>query len=217
MKNTFLVLLTMALLPACAFAVDGQMLINLSTVMAAGGYPYQITQAGSYKLSGPLTAPLNTAAISIQADNVTIDLNGFTVTCSVVLPNAVYCINGSFQHNITIRNGAITGTFAGGSNFGGPINLVGVALFGDRNVMEDLRISLPNSQPPNFGFSYTVSGGAKSTIRHNTLSGGGFITCPSVVVENSQSDGASGGPSNAIIFLGSGCSGYGNVGIGFIP
>jgi hypothetical protein len=39
---------------APAFAVDGVVLINQSTVMAAGGFPYKITQPGSYKLSGNL-------------------------------------------------------------------------------------------------------------------------------------------------------------------
>jgi len=38
--------------------LEGVVLINQSTVMAAGGFPYVITQPGSYKLSGNLT--LNT-------------------------------------------------------------------------------------------------------------------------------------------------------------
>ena len=57
MTRTLLFMTAMALVPACAFAVDGQVLINMSTVTAAGGFPYKITQAGSYKLSGNLTVP----------------------------------------------------------------------------------------------------------------------------------------------------------------
>ena len=53
MNKTFL--LIAALAAPCAFAVDGIVLINQSTVMAAGGFPYIISQPGSYKPSGNLT------------------------------------------------------------------------------------------------------------------------------------------------------------------
>ena len=72
-------LITMALAATCAFAVDGVVLINDATVKAAGGYPYRITQAGSYRLSGNLTVDQQTTAIVIDHDNVTLDLNGFTI------------------------------------------------------------------------------------------------------------------------------------------
>jgi hypothetical protein len=65
---------------APAFAVDGQVLINQSTVMAAGGFPYKITHPGSYKLSGNLVVPADVDGIDILTDNVTIDLNGFTIS-----------------------------------------------------------------------------------------------------------------------------------------
>ena len=39
MRKTVLVMLAMALVPFCAFAVDGVVLINQSTVNAAGGLP----------------------------------------------------------------------------------------------------------------------------------------------------------------------------------
>jgi hypothetical protein len=41
MRKTLLVVLAIALAP-CLFAVDGVVLINQSTVMAAGGFPYTI-------------------------------------------------------------------------------------------------------------------------------------------------------------------------------
>jgi hypothetical protein len=46
-----------------AFAVDGATLINQASVMAAGGFPYKITQPGSYKLSGNLVVPAGTSEI----------------------------------------------------------------------------------------------------------------------------------------------------------
>ena len=63
-----------------ALAVDGTTLINQSTVMAAGGFPYHVTQSGSYKLSGNLVS--NGPALMITASNVALDLNGFTISCS---------------------------------------------------------------------------------------------------------------------------------------
>src|ERR1700722_13317331 len=74
-------LLTFVLLAAVpTFAVDGQVLISQATVIAAGGFPYKITQAGSYKLSGNLSVPVNVNGIEINASNVTLDLNGFDIS-----------------------------------------------------------------------------------------------------------------------------------------
>jgi hypothetical protein len=68
---------------APAFAVDGVILINQATVMAAGGFPYKITQPGSYKLSGNLVVTTAIAeAIVISSDDVTLDLNGFSISCN---------------------------------------------------------------------------------------------------------------------------------------
>ena len=69
------------------YAVDGIVLINQSSALAGNvtpgdspGFPVTISVAGSYRLSGNLTAPdANTTAISITADNVILDLNGFSI------------------------------------------------------------------------------------------------------------------------------------------
>jgi hypothetical protein len=71
-----------------AFAADGRVEINQAAVTAGSGFPYQITQPGSYMLTSDLVVPdANTSAIQISASTgVTLDLNGFTVrgpvTCS---------------------------------------------------------------------------------------------------------------------------------------
>src|ERR1700730_6150790 len=97
MKKTVLVILAMALVPFGAFAVDGVVLINHSTVMAQGGYPYRITQPGSYKLSGPLTVPdNNTSGIVISASFVTIDLGGFSILGPVDCAGGS-CLGGANQ------------------------------------------------------------------------------------------------------------------------
>jgi hypothetical protein len=81
-------LITFALLvSAPVFAVDGVISIDQNHVLAgnitpgnAPGFPVTISQSGSYRLSGNLIVPnLNTTAIQITADFVTLDLNGFSI------------------------------------------------------------------------------------------------------------------------------------------
>jgi len=70
-----------------AFAIDGVVLIDQNHALAgnitpgdAPGFPVTISQSGSYRLAGNLTVPdLNTTAIQITADFVTLDLNGFSI------------------------------------------------------------------------------------------------------------------------------------------
>jgi hypothetical protein len=124
-KCTLVMLVGAALLfSAPAFAVDGQVLINQSTVMAAGGFPYKITQPGSYKLSGNLvvSAP-STDGIVMETGNVTLDLNGFTISgpvtctgygsglsCSGTGGIGIYApAPGNAPVNQTIRNGSVVG------------------------------------------------------------------------------------------------------------
>jgi hypothetical protein len=97
------------LLSVSTFAVDGVTLISQATVNAAGGFPYTISQSGSYKLSSNLTVTTpGTSAIVINADNVVLDLNGFTVA----RPAGSGFGNGIFgfgHQNITVKNGVVTG------------------------------------------------------------------------------------------------------------
>src|SRR5579862_6817102 len=94
--------LAIALGPVCGYAVDGQILINQSTVMSAGGFPYIISQPGSYKLSGNLVATTGASAIQIGANNVIVDLNGFNVSCAAQQPIIMRCVTdagtGGFQN-----------------------------------------------------------------------------------------------------------------------
>lgn len=125
-KWLLLVSIGMMFFSLSAFAVDGVVLINQASVMAAGGFPYNIIQSGSYKLSGNLVVPVNTKGIEIFTDNVLLDLNGFTIsgpgTCngSGSTPptqcggNSVFAwgiqANGD---NVTIRNGSVAGMGTG--------------------------------------------------------------------------------------------------------
>jgi hypothetical protein len=67
-----------------------------------GSTAFTITQPGSYVLTGNLATP-SFNPISIQSDNVDLDLNGFVVTGSANLS----CIVAGGYHNVRIRNGVV--------------------------------------------------------------------------------------------------------------
>jgi hypothetical protein len=122
-------------LPICnAHAIDGVIEINHAKIMAAGVYPYTISQPGSYRLTGNLTQPNpNTDVIRIHASHVTLDLNGHAIlganTCALS-GGAVVCtangtgrgISSSIAPNevvdTRIRNGTVSGM--GGDCITGP-------------------------------------------------------------------------------------------------
>ena len=78
----------LAAISSTLYAVDGVVLINQTNALAGNvtpgdvpGFPVTISQAGSYRLTGNLSvADVNTTAILITAENVTLDLNGFTIS-----------------------------------------------------------------------------------------------------------------------------------------
>jgi hypothetical protein len=127
--KVFFLLVPCMMLSANLLAVDGVVLINQATVMAAGGFPYNITQSGSYKLSGNLVVPANVDGIDISTDFVLLDLNGFTIkgpgTCNAGSGPPTQCSGNSsfgiliFGDNVTVRNGSVEGMADG--VFGGSL------------------------------------------------------------------------------------------------
>lgn len=71
--------------------------------------PFTITNAGSYYLTTNLTGISGANGITIASDNVTLDLNGFTLLGVAGSSNAIYVANASpsYHFNITVRNGTI--------------------------------------------------------------------------------------------------------------
>ena len=125
--------------PRSVAAVDGQVNINQATVMAAGGYPYRISQPGSYKLSGNLIVPAGGNGIFILADNVTLDLNGFSIMGQNRCTGqpVTSCTGGDGQvgvfatnNDITVKNGSVVG-----------IEGVAVYLLGYGELVEDVHTS----------------------------------------------------------------------------
>src|SRR5437667_4699748 len=142
MKTPKLQLCWMNLLVLCAalalpmYAVDGVVLINQNVALAgnvtpgdAPGFPVTISVSGSYRLSGNLTVPdADTTAILITAEDVAIDLNGFSILGSTVcsgFPTSCsptgsgHGITGGAVKNISVFNGDIRGMGARGIFIGG--------------------------------------------------------------------------------------------------
>jgi parallel beta-helix repeat protein len=112
---------------ADATATDGVVLIDQARALAGNvtpgdtpGFPVTISEPGSYRLASNLTViPDRTAGILIAADNVTIDLGGFSIGSG---GNGDFGIvtNDSHHTNLIIRNGTIARVSAGVSLEGNP-------------------------------------------------------------------------------------------------
>jgi hypothetical protein len=101
---------------------DETVLINQASVQDAGGFPFKITAPGSYKLIGNLMVPANTTGILVQSNDVTVDLNGFSIT------GAIVCDSGG--NNCTPEPTAETSGVEAVSGFvgGQPANIFGVTI-----------------------------------------------------------------------------------------
>ncbi len=94
-------------LPMTAYAVDGVTLISQASILAGGGFPYTITQPGSYRLSSNLVVPSYSDGIHIASSSVSLDLNGFTISAGTNSGNAISDVNVAHT-GISVRNGFIT-------------------------------------------------------------------------------------------------------------
>lgn len=109
-----------------ARAAEGVIEINDAKIRANGGYPYVISSPGSYRLTSNLVQPdANTDVIRITSSNVSLDLNGFTLSgstrCGIsgAYPTqTISCspsgtgngISDPDKHvNVSVSNGVVTG------------------------------------------------------------------------------------------------------------
>ncbi len=109
------VVLFLFLLPSSGAADEGRIELNQASVASSGGFPYTISEPGSYVLTGNLTVSPDTDALVVAAEDVDLDLNGFAIvgpfTCTAVscaegLGNAV---NALRMDRVTVRNGNVRG------------------------------------------------------------------------------------------------------------
>jgi len=195
MKRTLLLLSALSLGAISAFAADGQILINQSAAIAAGGFPYTITQPGSYKLSGNLTAPLNTAAILVYASNVSIELNGFTVGCSYdqTFSGSAVCVVFAQGSNRTLRNGFVT---VSANSIAQYTVLIGVNMaLSTGNTIEYV-----NASAPNLSGATSIQFGDHTIFRFNVASGAGpYLGCPSLIEGNVNLSGKIFDPGSCVL------------------
>jgi parallel beta-helix repeat protein len=84
--------------------------------IAIESLPFTINAAGSYYVAAALTGTLNTDGITINASNVTIDLNGFTLSGAAGSTSGNAIVAGTPVSRITIQNGTIEGWAGNGIN-----------------------------------------------------------------------------------------------------
>jgi hypothetical protein len=93
--------------------------IDIATIAGDTACQYIITNSGSYYLTSDIVSIKDTA-INIRAINVTLDLNGFTISPGFILKTSGISIS-SGMHGAIIRNGNITGFNYGIRFFSAPI------------------------------------------------------------------------------------------------
>lgn len=198
-----------AAIPCSLYAVDGVVLIDQNHALAgnitpgdAPGFPVTITQSGSYRLSGNITVPdMNTTAILITADYVTLDLNGFSIIGPAVCTGTpttcpplgqgrgVQAGNDQAPgpKGVRVLNGSVRG-----------MGREGLLLIGDGDFVE--RVNADS----NAGGGIIVAGTViASAAAHNGSFGILGITVRDSTAENNAGDG--------IILDGSGGVGTGNI------
>lgn len=173
----------LAAISSSLYAVDGVVLINQNSALAgnvtpddAPGFPVTLSQSGSYRLSGNLTVPdVNTTAIQITADFVTVDLNGFSIIGpNICTPNPTICSAQGSGTGVLVANGpgnrpqgarVLNGTVRG-------MGLNGIFLAGRLNAVErvnahgngDLGISLATGSVIDSSASVNKSIGIRAEI-----------------------------------------------------
>jgi len=134
-RLTLLLFLTLA---GPALAVDGVLEINKACALAgcfsgdAPGFPVTINASAglSYRLTSDLAVGgTGTDRIQIQADHVTLDLNGFTIRCVSLFPpcpgnGSGIGVNGLNSSNLTVRNGTVRAMPANGFKLVGSFNRI---------------------------------------------------------------------------------------------
>jgi len=156
-------LLALLFMPAGrAAAVDGVIEINQARATAGGvtpgdmpGFPITINTGGtfanesmSFRLTGPLFNSTTANIIEVTTPHVTIDLNGFAISC--LLPQCMATAILSNEANVTVMNGTIRSY------------LNGVSLNGSGSRVENVR-ALENVTGLNVG--------PNCLVRNNTASG----------------------------------------------
>jgi hypothetical protein len=81
--------------------------INQASVSGDTGALHVISAPGSYRLTSDLSVPSGQSGIRIAASDVTLDLNGFTISSQSAIGLALHGVTAPALTNVEIRNGTI--------------------------------------------------------------------------------------------------------------
>ncbi|NBB91840.1 MAG: hypothetical protein GVY32_01565 [Gammaproteobacteria bacterium] len=182
-------------LAAPAGADEGRLEINQACAAGDGcfagddpGFPVEITQAGSYVLTGGLDVPAETTGIALSVNDVHIDLNGMRIAGPVTCEGSPvtsctsetgthHGIDGDNVNDISIRHGRLSGFSGHGIILGEGSLLREVTLsengFHGAVIYEGSRVHVSRaSRNLNSGFDVRGEGVVRdSTANHNGGSG----------------------------------------------
>lgn len=138
--------------------VEPRTAINAVNTPGANVAVFRITQPGSYYLTGDVSVSGHMVGILVGASDVTVDLNGFTISGSGSSPyqNGVQSVTSAVR--VTVRNGTIVGMGNNG------IYLEGNADFPQHHTIEDVTVRGTS------GPGIRVAGGV---VRNARISGSG--------------------------------------------
>ncbi|HEU6449390.1 MAG TPA: right-handed parallel beta-helix repeat-containing protein [Verrucomicrobiae bacterium] len=144
--------------------IEPRIPVSASTTPGNGNNLYIISQPGSYYLTTNIVTVTNYGAtgIEILPNNVTLDLNGFSVICTSTNIGTYGIYIPNTQTNITVRNGTINGWYYGVFSINGDsANLV----FERLNAVNCVKVNNSN------GYGMTLNGPA--VLRDCTFEGNG--------------------------------------------
>lgn len=218
------------LIVACAADAAGD---GIKRIKQPSTFPYVITTPGSYMLVANITVPnANTTAIKIQADNVKINLNGFTIkgatTCN---PSTYTCsntgsgigIDADSRVGITVVDGTVEGMGSNGIFMeGGRVERVRVANNGGSGVVidggfeggrVDSVIATHNGASGLYLATGVVSNCLVTNNGHNGIDAGDAGVFVQNHVEGNQNHGVIGGGGGATVLAQNAASVNGGVGL----
>jgi hypothetical protein len=221
--RSILPLLLLIALAAPALAVDGVLEINQTCAVETGcfagdfpGYPVQISQSGSYRLTSDLTSSTVFTGISVNADHVTIDLNGFSIIGPGTGTSGSGIIASTGADSTAVLNGRVIGLGSDGIRLRDDARIVGVHVEGSgagsfvrSGIVVGERSTVRGcTSHANTGWGISASSG--STVAESVATSNGEIGI-SVIVAGSIVDNTVIGNGQAGVRSGNGGTVSGNV------
>lgn len=111
---------------------------NIATVSGSGTARHIISQPGSYYLSANILGASSANGIVIQADNVTLDLNGFALIGAAGSADGIV-VSGT-RRNVIVRNGVVRGWGGDGIDAADDTNVVVVNVAASDNGGDGIRV-----------------------------------------------------------------------------